>query len=82
MSPDGLPIATYDFGDPDAPVVVAVHGFASGALLNWHASGWTRDLLRAGTASSRSTSAGTAPPRSRTTRPRTRWSSSSRTSSV
>ncbi|MEK6311108.1 MAG: alpha/beta hydrolase [Curtobacterium sp.] len=48
MSPDGLPIATYDFGDPDAPVVVAVHGFASGALLNWHASGWTRDLLRAG----------------------------------
>ncbi|PZE59799.1 alpha/beta hydrolase [Curtobacterium sp. MCPF17_047] len=48
MSPDGLPLATYDFGDPDAPAVVAVHGFASGALLNWHASGWTRDLVRAG----------------------------------
>jgi pimeloyl-ACP methyl ester carboxylesterase len=48
MSPDGVPIATYDFGDPDAPAVVAVHGFASGALLNWHASGWTRDLTRAG----------------------------------
>jgi len=48
MSPDGLRLATYDFGDPDAPAVVAVHGFASGAVLNWHASGWTRDLVRAG----------------------------------
>ena len=48
MSPDGRRIATYDFGDPDAPAVVAVHGFASAALLNWHASGWTRDLVRAG----------------------------------
>jgi pimeloyl-ACP methyl ester carboxylesterase len=48
MSADGLPLATYDFGDPDAPVVLAVHGFASGALLNWHQSGWTRDLVRAG----------------------------------
>jgi pimeloyl-ACP methyl ester carboxylesterase len=48
MSPDGLPLATYDFGDPDAPAVLAVHGFASGAVLNWHASGWTRDLVRAG----------------------------------
>ncbi|MFZ7087537.1 alpha/beta fold hydrolase [Curtobacterium sp. RRHDQ10] len=47
-SPDGTAIATYDFGDPDAPVVLAVHGFASSALLNWHASGWTRDLTRAG----------------------------------
>jgi pimeloyl-ACP methyl ester carboxylesterase len=48
MSPDGMHLATYDFGDPDAPTVVAVHGFASGAILNWHASGWTRDLVRAG----------------------------------
>jgi pimeloyl-ACP methyl ester carboxylesterase len=48
MSPDGLHIATYDFGDPDAPAVVAVHGFASSGLLNWHSSGWTRDLVRAG----------------------------------
>ncbi|MGG7306835.1 alpha/beta fold hydrolase [Curtobacterium sp. AB451] len=48
MSPDGLKIATYDFGDPEAPAVVAVHGFASGALLNWHAAGWTRDLVRSG----------------------------------
>jgi len=48
MSPDGLRLATYDFGDPDAPAVIAVHGFASGAVLNWHASGWTRHLVRAG----------------------------------
>jgi len=48
MSADGLRIATYDFGDPNAPVVVAVHGFASSAILNWHASGWVRDLTRAG----------------------------------
>lgn len=48
LSPDGVNIATYDFGDPDAPTVVAVHGFASGALLNWHAAGWVRDLTRAG----------------------------------
>jgi pimeloyl-ACP methyl ester carboxylesterase len=48
MSPDGLRLATYSFGDEDAATVVAVHGFASGALLNWHASGWVRDLTRAG----------------------------------
>ncbi|KQO63475.1 alpha/beta fold hydrolase [Curtobacterium sp. Leaf261] len=48
ISQDSTRIATYDFGDRDAPAVVAVHGFASAALLNWHASGWTRDLTRAG----------------------------------
>ena len=48
MAGDGLRIATYDFGAPDAPAVVAVHGFASSALLNWHSSGWVRDLTRAG----------------------------------
>ena len=48
MSPDGLKLATYSFGDMDAPTVVAVHGFASSGLLNWHASGWVRDLTRAG----------------------------------
>ncbi len=45
---DGVRLATYEFGDPDAPTVLAVHGFASSALLNWHAAGWTRDLTRAG----------------------------------
>jgi pimeloyl-ACP methyl ester carboxylesterase len=48
MSPDGLTIATYEFGAPEQPTVVAVHGFASGALLNWYSSGWVRYLLRAG----------------------------------
>jgi pimeloyl-ACP methyl ester carboxylesterase len=48
MSPDGVPIATYDLGDQDAPVVVAVHGFASSAYANWIATGWVRELNRAG----------------------------------
>lgn len=47
-SVDGVTIATYDFGEPDAPAVLAVHGFASSGLLNWRNSGWVRDLLRAG----------------------------------
>ena len=47
ISPDGTKIATYEFGDPDAPTVFAVHGFASSALLNWHSTGWIRDLVRA-----------------------------------
>lgn len=47
-SVDGTTIATYDFGDPDAPAVLAVHGFASSGLLNWRNSGWVRDLMRAG----------------------------------
>ena len=48
MTSDGLRLATYDFGDADAPAVVAVHGFASSGLYNWQQTGWTRDLLRAG----------------------------------
>jgi pimeloyl-ACP methyl ester carboxylesterase len=48
MSPDGVAIATYEWGDPDAPTVVAVHGFASSAIANWHVTGWTRELLRSG----------------------------------
>jgi pimeloyl-ACP methyl ester carboxylesterase len=48
MSPDGVGIATYEWGDPDAPTVVAVHGFASSAIANWHITGWTRALTRAG----------------------------------
>ncbi|MCI4657588.1 alpha/beta fold hydrolase [Cryobacterium zhongshanensis] len=47
-SPDGVNLATYEFGDPADPTVLAVHGFASSAVANWHATGWTRDLLRAG----------------------------------
>ncbi|MFV0374809.1 alpha/beta fold hydrolase [Microbacterium sp.] len=48
MSPEGHRIATYTWGDPDAPVVVAVHGFASSARDNWVNTGWVRDLTRAG----------------------------------
>jgi len=48
MSPDGVGIATYAWGDPDASTVVAVHGFASSAVANWHVTGWTRELTRAG----------------------------------
>lgn len=48
MASDGVPIATYDLGDPDAPVVLAVHGFASSAYANWVATGWVRELNRAG----------------------------------
>ncbi|MBK4346120.1 alpha/beta fold hydrolase [Lacisediminihabitans sp. G11-30] len=48
MTSDGLRLATYDFGDQDAPAVLAVHGFASSGLMNWQQTGWTRDLLRAG----------------------------------
>lgn len=47
-STDGTAIATYEFGAPGDPVVLAVHGFASSALGNWHAAGWTRDLTRSG----------------------------------
>jgi pimeloyl-ACP methyl ester carboxylesterase len=47
-SPDGVAIATYEFGEVDHATVIAVHGFASGALLNWHSSGWVRYLTRAG----------------------------------
>jgi pimeloyl-ACP methyl ester carboxylesterase len=48
MAPDGVQLATYDHGDPDAPVVLAVHGFASSAYANWVATGWVRELNRAG----------------------------------
>lgn len=48
MVGDGLRIATYSWGELDAPVVVVVHGFASSTKDNWVATGWVRDLLRAG----------------------------------
>jgi pimeloyl-ACP methyl ester carboxylesterase len=48
MSQDGLKIATYEWGEADAPTVILLHGFASGAILNWERSGWVRDLTRAG----------------------------------
>lgn len=45
---DGTRLATYTWGELDAPVVVIVHGFASSAKDNWVGTGWVRDLLRAG----------------------------------
>jgi len=48
LSADGIQLATYQFGDADAPAVLLLHGFASSAQANWHATGWVRDLTRAG----------------------------------
>lgn len=48
MVGEGLRIATYSWGELDDPVVVVVHGFASSTKDNWVATGWVRDLLRAG----------------------------------
>lgn len=48
IAADGIRIATYEWGDPGDPTVVAVHGFASSAIVNWHDTAWTRDLVRAG----------------------------------
>ncbi|KQQ04109.1 MULTISPECIES: alpha/beta fold hydrolase [unclassified Rathayibacter] len=48
VADDGSRIATYAVGDDGAPTVLAVHGFASHALLNWQTSGWLRTLVRAG----------------------------------
>ncbi len=51
MVGDGLRIATYSWTRDDGlddPVVVVVHGFASSTKDNWVATGWVRDLLRAG----------------------------------
>lgn len=46
---DGVRLASYFYGaDPARPTILAVHGFASHAFLNWELSGWTRVLTRAG----------------------------------
>jgi pimeloyl-ACP methyl ester carboxylesterase len=48
MAGDGRRIATYSWGDENAPTVLCVHGFASSTRDNWVSTGWVRDLLRAG----------------------------------
>jgi pimeloyl-ACP methyl ester carboxylesterase len=48
MTGDGIRLATYTWGDPDAPTVLAVHGFGSSARDNWVNTGWVRDLQAAG----------------------------------
>lgn len=45
---DGVALATYTWGDPDAPVVVLVHGFASSTADTWVHTGWVRMLESAG----------------------------------
>lgn len=45
---DGVRLATYTWGDIDAPVVVAVHGFASNARDTWVLGGWKTALVEAG----------------------------------
>lgn len=48
MPSDGIRRATRDVGSDDLPVVFAIHGFASSADRNWFATGWIRELVRAG----------------------------------
>ena len=48
MSAAGRRIATYLWGEEDAPTVLIVHGFASSCRDNWVNTGWVRDLTRAG----------------------------------
>ncbi|MDE0546371.1 alpha/beta fold hydrolase [Microbacterium sp. C7(2022)] len=48
MSGEGVAIATYTWGEPDADTVLCVHGFASSTRDNWVNTGWVRDLTRAG----------------------------------
>jgi pimeloyl-ACP methyl ester carboxylesterase len=45
---DAVRLATYTWGDPDAPAVVLVHGFASSTRDNWVLTGWVRMLEQAG----------------------------------
>lgn len=45
---DGTRLATYSWGEPEAPVVVIVHGFASSARDTWVLTGWVGALMRAG----------------------------------
>ncbi|GGD46225.1 hydrolase [Microbacterium faecale] len=48
MSQEGFRLATYTWGDEDAPTVVAVHGFASSCRDNWVNTGWVSRLVREG----------------------------------
>lgn len=47
MAGEGIRLATYSWGEPDAPTVLCVHGFGSSTRDNWVNTGWVRDLLRA-----------------------------------
>jgi len=45
---DGVGLATYSWGDPDARTVVLVHGFASSTADTWVHTAWVRMLEREG----------------------------------
>lgn len=45
---DGVALATYSWGEPDAPAVVLVHGFASSTADTWVHTGWVRMLQAEG----------------------------------
>ena len=45
---DGISLAAYSWGEPDAPTVVLVHGFASSTRDTWVLTGWARMLEREG----------------------------------
>lgn len=45
---DGVGLATYTWGDPNARAVVIVHGFASSTRDTWVLTGWARMLEQAG----------------------------------
>lgn len=48
MVGEGLKLATYSWGELDAPTVLCVHGFGSSTRDNWVLTGWVRALLRSG----------------------------------
>lgn len=45
---EGLKLAFIDEGDPSAPCIVLVHGFASSLAVNWVDPGWVSTLTGAG----------------------------------
>ncbi|MFC7787844.1 alpha/beta fold hydrolase [Microbacterium sp. MAHUQ-60] len=45
---DGVALATYSWGEPDAQTVVLVHGFASSTADTWLHTGWVRMLQAEG----------------------------------
>jgi pimeloyl-ACP methyl ester carboxylesterase len=45
---DGIRLNVIEHGPADGDVVLAVHGFASGAEANWITAGWERPLVDAG----------------------------------
>lgn len=48
MTREGYRLATYAWGEEDAPTVLAVHGFASSCRDTWVDTGWVGSLLQAG----------------------------------